>query len=356
MEFYLILLMTKKIKKAKLFNKKSINELKNEIKNEKFNRITLSFYKYTNIKDPKLFRDKLFIKLDSLNVLGRIYISLEGINAQISVPEHLYKKLKIILLSYDFIKTSDIKEAIQEGISFYKLTIKVRKELVAYGIQKDTYDMNKVGEHLNALDYNNAIDDKDSIIVDMRNYYESEIGKFNNAIIPNVETSKELLPEVKKILKGKEKKNILLYCTGGIRCEKASSYLIKNGFEKVKQLKGGIIQYAHEVKEKKINSKFIGKNFVFDNRLGERVTEDVISNCHICKTPCDSHTDCNNDACHILFIQCDSCREIYDGCCSKKCQSFNNLPLSEQKKYRKDPNRIVSKTFFDSRIKPKLNN
>ena len=214
----------------------------------------------------------------------------------------------------------------------------------------------EIVEHLNALDYNNAIDDKDSIIVDMRNYYESEIGKFNNAIIPNVETSKELLPEVKKILKGKEKKNILLYCTGGIRCEKASSYLIKNGFEKVKQLKGGIIQYAHEVKEKKINSKFIGKNFVFDNRLGERVTEDVISNCHICKTPCDSHTDCNNDACHILFIQCGSCRATYDGCCSKKCQSFNNLPLSEQKKYRKDPNRIVSKTFFDSRIKPKLNN
>jgi len=356
MEFYLISLMSNKIKKAKLFNKKSINELKNEIKNEKFNRITLSFYKYTSIKDPKSFRDKLFINLDSLNILGRIYISEEGINAQISVPEHFYDKLKTILLSFDFVKSSDIKKAIQEGISFYKLTIKVRKELVSYGVQKDTYDMNKVGKHLNAVDYNNAIEDKDSIIVDMRNYYESEIGKFDNAIIPNVETSKELLPEVKRILKGKEKKNILLYCTGGIRCEKASSYLIKSGFENVRQLKGGIIQYAHEVKEKKVNSKFIGKNFVFDNRLGERVTEDVIANCHICQDSCDSHTDCNNDACHILFIQCESCQNIYDGCCSKECQTFYNLPLSEQKKIRKDPTRIISKTFFDSRIKPKLNN
>jgi len=211
-----------------------------------------------------------------------------------------------------------------------------------------------VGKHLDAEAYNKAISDPNSVLVDMRNYYESEIGKFENAIIPNVETSKELLPKVKKILAGKEDKQILLYCTGGIRCEKASSYLIKNGFKNVNQLEGGIIQYAHEIKEKNIKSKFIGKNFVFDNRLGERITNDIISNCHICNEPCDNHTDCKNDACHILFIQCDSCSNLFNGCCSKDCQNFIKLPFRKQKIYRKDPSKIVSKTFFDSRVKPKL--
>ena len=189
----------------------------------------------------------------------------------------------------------------------------------------------------------------------MRNYYESEIGRFENALIPDVETSKELLPEVKRLLKGKEKNKVLLYCTGGIRCEKASSYLIKNGFQNVNQLQGGIIQYANDIKKKGMISRFKGKNFVFDDRLGERVTDDILASCHICGTTCDKHTDCKNDACHILFIQCDACSEDFNGCCSIECRDFASLPLSEQKILRKDPKRVVSKTFFDSRIKPKLN-
>ena len=343
-----------KKKKPILYNKKNIKVLKKELKNENFKRITISFYKYVFVEDTSSFRNNLFIKLNNLNVLGRIYISVEGINAQINIPEHYYDDFISLILSFGFLGKVNFKKAIIEGNSFYKLTIKVRKELVAYGIPKDSYDMNKVGKHLNADQYNQAIKNPESIIVDMRNYYESEIGRFENAIIPNVETSKELLPEVKRVLKGKEKKQVLLYCTGGIRGEKASSYLIKNGFKDVNQLSGGIIQYAHEVREKKIKSLFIGKNFVFDNRLGERVTGDIIAKCHICGESCDSHTDCKNDACHILFIQCDSCRVILDGCCSNECKEFSKLPLEKQKKLRKDPTKIVSKTFFDSRVKPKL--
>jgi len=343
-----------KRKKPILYNKKNIEDLKYQINKENYNRITISFYKYVIIKDPNLFRNNLFISFNNINVLGRIYISKEGINAQISVPEQNYNNFISIIKSYNCLSKLDLKKAVQEGRSFYKLTIKVRKELVAYGISKDSYDMNKVGKHLDTETYNQAMNNSDSLIVDMRNYYESEIGRFKNAIIPDVETSKELLPEVKRLLKGKEKKQVLLYCTGGIRCEKASSYLIKNGFENVNQLKGGIIQYAHDIKEKKIKSKFIGRNFVFDNRLSERVTDDILSNCHICNKPCDMHTDCNNDACHILFIQCKSCKEFLEGCCSKECQDFFNLPLEKQKLLRKDPSKVVSKTFFDSRIKPKL--
>ena len=193
---------------------------------------------------------------------------------------------------------------------------------MAYNVPKNSYNMQKTGKHLTAEQYNEALDNPDTLIVDMRNYYESEIGRFKGAIIPNVETSKELLPKVKNLLEGKEEEKILLYCTGGIRCEKASSFLMQNGFKNVNQLQGGIIQYAHEVKEKGLESKFIGKNFVFDERLGERVTEDIISFCHICKSPCDNHTDCKNDACHILFIQCNRCSEMLKGCCSEECKDF----------------------------------
>lgn len=341
-------------KKKHLYNKVNSEELKLALANEPFERITASFYKYKDISVPNELRDELYEVWNKMGVFGRVYIADEGINAQVSIPQPNWEIFKKSVLSNDLFRGIIIKKAIQEGSSFYKLKIKVRKELVAYDVPKESYDMKKVGKHLTASDYNLAIESKDSTVVDMRNYYESEIGRFENAIIPDVETSKELLPEVKKLLKGKENEKILLYCTGGIRCEKASSYLIKNGFNDVNQLQGGIIQYAHEIKSNNMESKFRGKNFVFDDRLGERITDDVLSFCHICGDSCDDHTDCKNDACHILFIQCEKCNKIYDGCCSKECQNFAALPIEKQKKLRKDPERIISRTFFDSRIKPRM--
>jgi|TARA_B100000530_G_scaffold333245_1_gene280920 UPF0176 protein len=341
-------------KKKHLYNKVNSEELKLALANEPFERITASFYKYIDISVPNELRDELYEVWNKMGVFGRVYIADEGINAQVSIPQPNWEIFKKSVLSNDLFRGIIIKKAIQEGSSFYKLKIKVRKELVAYDVPKESYDMKKVGKHLTASDYNLAIESKDSTVVDMRNYYESEIGRFENAIIPDVETSKELLPEVKKLLKGKENEKILLYCTGGIRCEKASSYLIKNGFNDVNQLQGGIIQYAHEIKSNNMESKFRGKNFVFDDRLGERITDDVLSFCHICGDSCDDHTDCKNDACHILFIQCEKCNKIYDGCCSKECQNFAALPIEKQKKLRKDPERIISRTFFDSRIKPRM--
>tara|TARA_B100000214_G_C23954662_1_gene622193 strand:+ start:521 stop:1552 length:1032 start_codon:yes stop_codon:yes gene_type:complete len=343
------------MKKKNLFNKIDKKVLIESLEKEPFDRITISFYRYINIKYPIKFRDNLYKDWERLNIFGRVYISHEGINAQISIPKYHYQIFKEQLENKKEFKSIPIKHALQDGASFYKLTIKVRKELVAYGLSPNNYDMDKTGNHLSARDYNKAIEDPDSIVIDMRNYYESEIGRFDNAIIPNVETSKELLPEVKRLLQNKKDKKILLYCTGGIRCEKASSFLIKNGFKDVNQLEGGIIKYAHEIKRKGLQSKFKGKNFVFDNRLGERVTKDVLSCCHICGNKCDSHNDCKNDACHILFIQCEKCYHELGGCCSKDCYEFSLLPKNEQKKLRKNPEKIVSKTFFDSRIKPRLN-
>ena len=261
-----------------MHNRKSRIELNKDLKKESFKRITCSFYRYCEINKLEELRDTLYQDLSDLNILGRIYIASEGINAQISIPEHKWNDFKDYISTLSFLTGIKLKKAVQEGISFIKLTIKVKEEIVAYNISKDTYDMKKVGKHLSASEFNQSIEDKDSIVVDIRNYYESEVGKFEGAITPDVDRSKELLPEIVKLLADKKDKKLHLYCTGGIRCEKASSYLLKQGFKEVYQLNGGIVQYAHDVKEEGLSSKFIGKNFVFDNRLGERITEDIIVN------------------------------------------------------------------------------
>ena len=340
-----------------LYNKKNKEQLIKQLKKENFDRLTLSFYRYVNInKNLNELRDHLYEKWSQINILGRIYIAKEGINAQISIPENKLTKFETDLNSYKEFKNMKLKFAVEEQISFYKLIIKVKNEIVAYKIKKDEYDINKTGKHLDAKEFNELMSQENSIVVDMRNHYESEVGKFENAICPDVDTSEELLPETKKVLQKNKEDNILLYCTGGIRCEKASSYLIKHKFKNVFQLKGGIIQYAHQIKEQKIESKFKGKNFVFDDRLGERITEDILSNCHQCEKACDNHINCENDACHLLFIQCDKCKKKYDGCCSKGCAEIIKLPIQKQRILRKEKPDIAAPLIhhYRDRLRPKL--
>ncbi|MDP6877259.1 MAG: rhodanese-related sulfurtransferase [Candidatus Marinimicrobia bacterium] len=340
--------------KKKLYNQKDRPHLKAELAAENFTRMTCSFYRYVNIDNPNALRDELYKEWIELNVLGRVYIAEEGINAQISIPAPEFDTFIRLLNKRIYLVDMPIKHAIEEGQSFIKLAIRVKKEIVAYNVPEDEYNMSKVGTHLNASEFNKALESPDTIVVDMRNYYESEVGHFHDAILPDVERSQELLPEVKKLLQNNEDKEVLLYCTGGIRCEKASSYLLHHGFKDVKQLKGGIIQYAQDIKTESIDSKFIGSNFVFDQRLEERITDDIISKCHQCGNFSDTHTDCLNQACHILFIQCEKCREKFDGCCSLECQDFAALPLEEQRILRKDPNKVVSKTRNSVSGKPRL--
>ena len=152
----------------------------------------------------------------------------------------------------------------------------------------------------------------------------------------------------------KKEKKILLYCTGGIRCEKASAYLKHYGFKDVNQLYGGVIQYAKQVKENNIPCKFKGKNFVFDERMGERITNDVLSQCHQCNNSCDTHVNCANDDCHLLFIQCEDCRKKHMGCCSKKCIQIIKLPIEEQRKIRKGKKKINCLSVYKSRLRPNL--
>jgi len=315
----------------RLYNKVDKEVLKKRILEDDRPRVTLSFYQYAQISDPQTFRDDLFLKYDALEILGRIYVSYEGVNAQISVLEQQWDAFVKLMQDIPLLKDVRLNKAIEDdGKSFWKLKIKVRQKIVADGLNDDSFDVTNRGVHLSAAEFNALTDQEDTVIVDMRNHYESEVGHFRGAVTPDVETFRESLPIVEDLLQEHKHKNIVMYCTGGIRCEKASAYFKHKGFNKVHQLEGGIIEYARQAEKLGIENKFIGKNFVFDDRLGEKISPDVISKCHQCGAPSDAHTNCANDACHILFIQCPKCNIQYDNTCSEKCQSFNQLPIQEQ--------------------------
>jgi len=320
-----------------LYNTLSAEERAELIEQAGENRLTLSFYAYAKIENPQQFRDDLFLAWDALDALGRTYVAQEGINAQMSVPASKFEAFRQTLEAYDFMKGIRLNVAIeQDNLSFLKLTVKVRNKIVADGLNDETFDVTNKGIHLRAKEFNHLLEDPNTVVVDFRNHYESEVGHFVGAITPDVDTFRESLPIIKEQLEEiKEEKNLLMYCTGGIRCEKASAYFKHHGFKNVYQLEGGIIEYTRQVKEEGLESKFIGKNFVFDHRLGERITDDVIANCHQCGKPCDIHVNCANEACHLLFIQCDDCAEHMHGCCSTECLDIIQLPEEEQKRLRK---------------------
>ncbi|WP_298155445.1 rhodanese-related sulfurtransferase [Flavobacterium sp.] len=315
-------------------------------------RLTLSFYAYAQIENPTQFRNELFLAWNPLEVLGRIYVAHEGINAQLSLPADNFYEFKDTIEEYDFMKGIRLNVAVEhDDHSFLKLTVKVRDKIVADGLNDDTFDATNIGIHLKAKEFNDLLEDPDTIVVDMRNHYESEIGHFTKAIKPDVDTFRESLPIIEEQLaEHKSDKKLLMYCTGGIRCEKASAYFKHKGFENVYQLEGGIIEYTRQVKAEGLESKFIGKNFVFDHRLGERITDDIVSQCHQCGKPCDNHTNCANEGCHLLFIQCDDCKAAMENCCSTECVSVIHLPEEEQKAIRrglKNGNMIFKKGKSD---------
>ena len=323
-----------------LYNKLSAQERAEILETAGTERLTLSFYQYARIGNPQLFRDHLFLSWESIEVLGRIYVAHEGVNAQLSLPAPYFEEFKEHLDSISFLKDVRLNIAIEQDLkSFLKLTIKVRNKIVADGLEDNEFDVTQKGIHVNATKFNKLLEDKNTICVDMRNHYESEIGHFQNAITPDVDTFRESLPIIEKDLSNyKENKNLLMYCTGGIRCEKASAYFKYKGFKKVFQLEGGIIEYARQVKKNDLENKFTGKNFVFDERRGERITDEIIAVCHLCGSPADTHTNFLNSACHLLFIQCHSCREKLDNCCSSECQEIFHLPEEKQKELRKGVN------------------
>ncbi len=340
---------------AILHNRVSQEELKQLLFQETEFRVTVSFYQYFNVENPQLFRDELYKGLNELKVFGRIYVASEGINAQASVPQSNFELFKEFLYSFSPLNGIRINIAVDDdGKSFWVLKIKIRDKIVADGITDPEFNMANKGKYVDAQTFNTLADDPNTVIVDMRNHYEFEVGHFENAIEIPSDTFREQLPMAASMLENEKEKNIIMYCTGGIRCEKASAYMLHRGFKNVFHLEGGIINYTNEVKNQSLSNKFHGKNFVFDNRLGERITDEIIATCHQCETPADNHTNCKNEACHLLFIQCEKCAEHYQGCCSQACTDTINLPEEIQKELRKgiDKGRMV---FNKSRQRLKKN-
>ena len=337
-----------------LWNKLNKEELEEQLRAIGHEFMTISFYQYAQISNPHLFRDHLFLMWSKLNVVGRTYIASEGINAQIAVPTKNISQFRDELNEIEFLNGIRLNFAVDESeaeFPFLKLKIKVRDKILSDGLNDKTFDVTKKGKHLNAEEFNTLTSDPNTLLIDFRNHYETEVGYFEGAIRPDVDTFRDSLPKIEEeILKGNEDKNIVMYCTGGIRCEKASAWFKHRGFPNVHQLEGGIIKYARDVKEQGITNKFRGKNFVFDERRGERITDEIIAVCHLCGSPADTHTNCLNSACHLLFIQCDSCREKLDNCCSLACQEIYHLPKEKQKELRKgvnNSNKILKKGRAD---------
>lgn len=340
-----------------LVNRTDKNVLKQRLKEETIQRKTISFYRYVQIAEPDELRDQLFKQWTELNCFGRVYLAKEGINAQMSVPEDNWEAFVDFVYSLPYFKDVPFKYAVDgNGKSFYKLIVKVRDKIVADGIEDENFDPANTGSYLNAEEFNKAVSDEETIVIDMRNHYESEVGRFDRAFCPDADTFREELPLVIDHLKGQEDKKIVMYCTGGIRCEKASAYFKHKGFKDVHHLKGGIIQYAQEIKEQNLESKFRGVNFVFDERIGERITKDVLSECHQCGKPCDTHVNCKNDDCHLLFIQCAECAEKMNGCCTPECVAIAALPIEEQRELRKGrvKNGPECLSVYKSRLRPNL--
>ena len=320
-----------------LYNTLSSKEREALIEQAGKDRLTISFYKYHKIGNPEIFRNYLFLLWDQQEVLGRIYVAHEGINAQLSVPAENFNAFKTKLDEISFLENVRLNIAIEQyNKSFLKLKVKVRDKIVADGLNDGSFDVTDIGIHVKAQQFNELIEDPNTVLVDMRNHYESEIGHFKNAVTPDVDTFRDSLDLIEDQLKDhKEDKNLVMYCTGGIRCEKASAYYKHKGFKKVFQMEGGIINYFRQVNEEGLENKFLGKNFVFDERRAERISDDVISHCHQCGEPCDAHVNCLNQGCHLLFIQCSSCSEKMNTCCSDECKEVVALPEEEQKALRK---------------------
>lgn len=333
-----------------LYNKLSAEERAQLIDESGDDRLTISFYQYHHIKNTTIFRNYLFVNWNKQEVLGRIYIAEEGINAQLSVPSRRFYEFKDFLDSIPFLNGIRLNIAIeQDNKSFLKLKVKIRSKIVADGLNDDTFDVTNKGVHLSASEFNAMLADPNTVCVDMRNHYESEIGHFVGAVTPDVDTFRDSLDIIEEDLKDhKEDKNLLMYCTGGIRCEKASAYYKHKGFKNVYQLEGGIIEYVRQIKDEGLENKFIGKNFVFDHRRSEKVSDDVIAQCHQCGEPCDEHVNCDNQACHLLFIQCKSCQEKMKKCCSEECVAVVELPEEEQKELRRGKS-ISNKIFKKGR-------
>lgn len=287
----------------------------------------LLYYFYVEITDPDAYRDEHRALCESLELLGRIIVGKEGINGTLSgTVENCQRYMKALRADP---LTADIEFKIdpEEGHVFPKLSVKSRDEIVTLGLGEEDFSPNETtGNYLNPEQWKEAMSDPNAVIIDTRNDYEWKLGKFKNAILPPVESFRDLPQWIKDNREQFEGKKILAYCTGGIRCEKFSGYLVREGFEDVNQLHGGIVTYGKDPVVQ--GEDYEGQCYVFDERIGVPVNTknpSVIARCVHCGEPCERYINCSNKhGCNEQHFSCESCDEKSQGCCSEKCQTIIN--------------------------------
>jgi len=275
------------------------------------------YYKFNPVENPENFakRHKHFCKETGLK--GRIYISEEGINGTAAGTQEQIERYKKYLTSIPGFEDTEFKTDEADFIPFPKLTCKVRDEIVSLHIED--VDPQKGGEYLEPAEWKETIEnEEDYVMIDVRNDYETKIGHFDGALTPNVKNFYDFPGWLEKADIPKDKK-VLMYCTGGIRCEKFSVVMKQKGWEDVNQLHGGILRYAKEEGGK----HFKGKCFVFDDRLVVPVDEsnlEPIARCEITGKPADSYINCANMECNKLFVCSEEGAKKMEGCCSEVCR------------------------------------
>ncbi|KAI8062833.1 uncharacterized protein B0P05DRAFT_574424 [Gilbertella persicaria] len=311
---------------------------------------TLAFYKFYPFTKPELeaLKEKLLHDFGEWGIVGRIYISKEGINAQIACPEERLPELRAYHQNYLTPLVGgnlmDLNIGTEHGKrSFRALHVRIRKQLIVDGLNSEDYDLTNEPSHLSPADWHEKLTQyeqqygKKPVLIDMRNHYESNIGFFDGAIRPDADTFKDSITAMNEICKDLPRdQEVFMYCTGGIRCTKAGAILQSaSGFKTVHLVEGGITSYGRWIEEQKDKmSLFRGKNFTFDARMGEKITDEVFGKCQVCGQPSSRYQNCAHSSCNILMLCCPSCAgQFLNTCARPKCYDTVNEFMTSTKEH-----------------------
>jgi len=291
----------------------------------------LLYYFYTTIENPEGYRDEHRALCECLGLKGRIIVGSEGLNGTVSgTKEDCAEYMKA--LEEDVVTAGiEFKVDEEEGHVFPKLSVKAREEIVTLGLGDEDFSPNEVtGNYLEPKEWRDAIKDPNAVILDVRNDYEADLGRFKGAIVPPVDAFRDTPQWVRENREIFEGKRILTYCTGGIRCEKFSGFLVREGFEDVNQLHGGIVKYGKD--EEVRGEDFEGQCYVFDQRISvpvNRANPSVIARCVHCDEPCERYVNCANADCNAQHFCCEECEEEHERCCSAECREIVRAKRAE---------------------------
>lgn len=284
------------------------------------NYYILLYYCYSKIADPELFREEHHKLCLDLDLRGRIIVASEGLNGTVSGSKEACEQYMEAVTGDSRFSHTEFKVDVSDKPAFAKMHVRVKDEIVHSSL-KHINPNEKTGTYVEPEEFNQILkeEDDETIILDVRSNYEHMVGKFKNAVTLDIDNFRDFPEKIEELKKFKDKK-IVTYCTGGIKCEKASAYLLEQGFENVYQLHGGIIKYGLEAN----GEDFEGKCYVFDNRIVKdvnAVNPTTISTCFVTGQPSDRMVNCANPHCNKHIPMSEEGAKIYDGCCSEECQS-----------------------------------